>query len=80
MERQCYQPDKDVGSGKGKVPLWGPFTALQPYRLIVLLTPKGVPSFVSTGAAHQAASATSASEGRNYRWNSANNLVIHLNC
>jgi hypothetical protein len=56
------------------------FTALQPYRLIVLLTPKGVPSFISRGAAHQAASVTSASEGRNYRWNLANNQVIHLNC
>jgi hypothetical protein len=44
------------------------------------LTPKGVPSFISRGAAHQAASATSASQGRNYRWNLANNQVIHLNC
>jgi hypothetical protein len=69
-----------VASLKGKVPLWGPFTALQLYRLIVLLTPKGVPSFISRGVAHQAASATSANEGRNYRWNLANNQVIQLNC
>jgi hypothetical protein len=41
---------------EGKVPLWGR-SALQPYRLIVL-TPKGVPSFNSRGAAHQAARAT----------------------
>jgi hypothetical protein len=65
---------------KGKVPLWGRYSALQPYRLIVLLTPKGVPSFISRGAAQQAARASSASEGRDYRWNLANNLVIHLNC
>jgi hypothetical protein len=42
------------------------------------LAPKGVPSFISRGAARQAARTTSASEGRNYRWNLANNLVIHL--
>jgi hypothetical protein len=46
--------------------------------LIVLLTPKGVPSFISKGTARQAARTTSASEGRNYSWNLANNLVIHL--
>jgi hypothetical protein len=46
--------------------------------LIVLLTPKRVPSFISRGAARQAARTTSASEGRNYSWNLANNLVIHL--
>jgi hypothetical protein len=48
--------------------------------LIVLLTPKGVPSFISRGDAHQRLTAASASEGRNYRWNLANNQVIHLNC
>jgi hypothetical protein len=46
--------------------------------LIVLLTPKGVPSFISRGAARQAAQTTSASEGRTYSWNLANNLVIRL--
>jgi hypothetical protein len=48
--------------------------------LIVLLTPKGVPSFIARGAAHQRRTATSASEGRNYRWNLANNPVIHVSC
>jgi hypothetical protein len=42
--------------------------------------PKEVPSFIFRGAAHQGARATSASEGRNYRWNLANNPVIHVNC
>jgi hypothetical protein len=70
-------------SGKGKVKVkfrgWG---LLQHYSLslIVLLTPKGVPSFISRGAAHQRHAVASASEGRNYRWNLANNPVIHLNC
>jgi hypothetical protein len=62
---------------KGKVPLWGPFKALQPYRLIVLLNHKGVPSFISRGAAHQR---RAASEGRNDRWNLANNSVVHVSC
>jgi hypothetical protein len=57
----------------------GPFTALQPMANL-LLTPKGVPSFISSGAAHQRHAATSASEGRNYRWNLANNPVIHVSC
>jgi hypothetical protein len=41
-------------NSKGKVPRWG---LSQHYSLwlIVLLTPKGVPSFISRGAAHQAA-------------------------
>jgi hypothetical protein len=45
---------------------WGP-SALQPWRLIVLEPPppSGVPSFISRGAAHQAAWETSAGEGRN---------------
>jgi hypothetical protein len=63
--------------GKDKVPLWGR-SAMQPYRLIVFLTPKGVPSFISRGAARQSARTTSASEGRNSSWKLANNLVIHL--
>jgi hypothetical protein len=42
------------------------------------LDPKGVSSFTSRGAARQAARKTSAREGRNYSWNLANNLVIHL--
>jgi hypothetical protein len=56
--------------------------ALQHYSRTGLLYsyPKGVPSFISRGAAHQTAWATSASEGRNYRWNLANNLVIHVDC
>jgi hypothetical protein len=56
--------------------------ALQHYSLNGLLysDPKGVPSFISRGATHQAVWATSASEGRNYRWNLANNLVIHVDC
>jgi hypothetical protein len=49
------------------------------YWLIVHLTPKEVPSFISKGAAHQRCAATSASEGKNYKWNLANNLVIHVN-
>jgi hypothetical protein len=65
-------PVTPINTVKGKVPLWGP-SALQPFRLIVHLTPKGVPSFISRGAVHQAARATSVSEGRNYRWNLANN-------
>jgi hypothetical protein len=54
--------------------------ALQNYSLNSLLysDPHGVPSFISRGAAHQAARATSASAGRNYRWNLANNPVIHF--
>jgi hypothetical protein len=58
----------------GKVKFHG--GALQHYSRIGLLysDPKGVPSFISRGAAHQAARKTSASEGRNYRWNLANNL------
>jgi hypothetical protein len=58
---------------------WG---LLQRYSLwlIVLLTPKGVPSFISRGAAHQRRTAASASEGMNYRWNLANNPVIHVSC
>jgi hypothetical protein len=65
--------------GKGKVRGWG---LLQHYSLwlIVLLTPKGVPSFISRDAAHQRRAATTASEGRNYRWNLANNPVIHVSC
>jgi hypothetical protein len=56
--------------------------ALQHYSRIGILysDPKGVPSFISRSAAHQAAGATSASEGRNYRWNLANNVVIHVDC
>jgi hypothetical protein len=58
---------------------WG---LLQHYSLwlIVLLTPKRVPSFISRGAAHQRRAATSASEGRNYRWTLANNPVTHVSC
>jgi hypothetical protein len=44
---------------------WWELSALQPWRLIVLQPPSGVPSFISRGAAHQAAWETSASEGRN---------------
>jgi hypothetical protein len=44
---------------------WWGLSALQPWRLIVLFTPNGVTSFISRGAAHQAAWETSASEGRN---------------
>jgi hypothetical protein len=64
---------------KVKFRVWG---LLQHYVLwlIVLLTPKGVPSFISRGAALQRRAATSASEGRNYRWNLANNPVIHVSC
>jgi hypothetical protein len=58
----------------------GAFYSTTALWLIVLLTPKGVPSFISRGAAHKAAWATSASEGRNYRWNLANNPVIHVSC
>jgi hypothetical protein len=58
----------------------GAFYSTTALWLIVLLTLKGVPSFISRGAAHQRCTATSASEGRNYRWNLANNQVIHLNC
>jgi hypothetical protein len=67
------------GGKKSKVPRW---SFLQHYSLwlIVLLTPKGVPSFISRGAAHQRRAANSASEGRNYRWNLANNPVIHVSC
>jgi hypothetical protein len=54
----------------------GPFSTTA-YGLLYS-DPKGVPSFISRGAAHQAASATSAREGRNYRWNLANNPVIHV--
>jgi hypothetical protein len=56
----------------------GPFsTAAVP--AYCTLTPKGVPSFISRGAAHQAARATSASDGRNYRWNlltTSNSLIL----
>jgi hypothetical protein len=44
---------------KGKGRRWGPL-ALQPYGFLYP-DPKGVPSFISRGAA-------SASEGRNYEW------------
>jgi hypothetical protein len=56
---RSFYPFLQTNTGKGKVPRLGPlFTALQPYRLIVLLTPKGVPSFISRGAAHQRRAAT----------------------
>jgi hypothetical protein len=62
---------------KGKVSGWGLYST-EALWLIVLLTPKGVPLFISRGAAHQPRTAASASEGRNYRWNLANNPVIHV--
>jgi hypothetical protein len=65
--------------GKGKVRGLGLYST-EALWLIVLLTPKGVPSFISRGAAHQRLTTTSASEGRNYRWNLANNPVIHVSC
>jgi hypothetical protein len=64
----------------GKVRGWGLYLQHYSLWLIVLLTPKGVPSFISRDAAHQRRTATSASEGRNYRWNLANNPVIHVSC
>jgi hypothetical protein len=66
--------------GKGKVPRWGLLKQHYSLWLIVLLTPKGIPSFISRGAAHQRRAATSTSEGRNYGWNLANNPVIHVIC
>jgi hypothetical protein len=65
---------------KGKVPRWGLLKQHYSLMLIVLLTPKGVPSFISRGAAHQRLAATATSEGRNYGWNLANNTVIHVSC
>jgi hypothetical protein len=65
--------------GKGKVRGWGLYIT-EALGLIVLLTPTGVPSFISRGGAHQRRTAASASEGRNYRLNLANNPVIHLSC
>jgi hypothetical protein len=44
---------------------WRGLSALQPWGLIVLWPPNGVPSFISTGAVHQAAWEISVSEGRN---------------
>jgi hypothetical protein len=62
---------------KGKVRGWG---LLQHYSLwlIVLLTPKEVPSLICRGAARQLRTAISASEGRNYRLNITNKPVIHV--
>jgi hypothetical protein len=68
-----------VKKGKGKVRGWGLYST-EALRLIVLLTPKGVPSFICRGAAHQRRTATSTSEGRNYRWKLANNPVIQVSC
>jgi hypothetical protein len=56
----------------------GAFYSTESLCRIVLLTPKGVSSFISRGAEHQRLSATSASEGRNYRCNLAKNTVIHV--
>jgi hypothetical protein len=80
---KIYQPEKGVAMElpkKGKVRGWGLYYSTEALWLIVLLTPKGVPSFISRGAAHQRRTVVSASEGRNYRWNLANNPVIHVSC
>jgi hypothetical protein len=75
-----YELNYDEGfKGKGKVRGWGLYST-EALWLIVLLTPKEVPSFMSRGAAHQRRTAASASEGRNYRWNLANHAVIHVSC
>jgi hypothetical protein len=62
---------------KFKFPLWG---LIQYWNLMAYCTldPKGVSSFISRGAARQAARTTSASEGRNYIRNLSNNLIFHL--
>jgi hypothetical protein len=69
-----------MSKGKVKVKFRG--GALQHYSRNGLLysDTKGVPSFISRDAVYQATRATSAGEGRNYRWNLANNLVIHIDC
>jgi hypothetical protein len=74
QEFMVYDLKKKVKSAVGA------FYSTEALWLIVLLTPTGVPSFISRGAAHQRRTAASAIEGRNYRWNLANNPVIHVSC
>jgi hypothetical protein len=71
---------KRYAKGTGKIPRWGLFKQHYSQWLIVLLTPKGVPLFISSGAAHPWRATTSTSEGTNYGWNLANHPVIHISC